>query len=225
MKTATFNDKLAAIERFKTGKGRILDIGCATGYFLDAARERGWDVYGVDLSEYSSGIARSKLGDDRIFTGTVEEAGFEDDFFDVVVMTDVLEHVTDVRSFTTEVARILKTGGLTAITTPNPRSVSCRLMGTHWPHYKLEHLLYFSPQALSLVLEPLGFTRLQLAAAAKTLTFAYLSLQLRTYPIPVVTQLSNLLATLLPEAVRNMQFRVFSGELFDISRLDKGSAS
>jgi SAM-dependent methyltransferase len=225
MKKATFHDKLEVIERFSSGKGRILDIGCATGYFLDAAKERGWDVHGVELSEYSSGIARNKLGNDRVFTGTVEEADFEDNFFDAVVMTDVLEHITDVHSFTEEVARILKPGGISAITTPDPHTASCRLMGAHWPHYKLEHLLYFSPRALLLLMEPLGFTRLYLASATKTLTFAYLSLQMRSYPIPVVTQLTNLLAKVLPDSLQNAQIRLFSGELFDISRLDSGSPS
>jgi hypothetical protein len=74
-------------------------------------------------------------------------------------------------------------------------------------------------------MEPLGFTRLYLAAATKTLTFAYLSLQMRSYPIPVVTQLTNLLAKILPDSLQNTQFRLFSGELFDISRLDRGSRS
>jgi 2-polyprenyl-3-methyl-5-hydroxy-6-metoxy-1,4-benzoquinol methylase len=222
MKKATFHDKLDAIERFVPAKGRILDIGCATGFFLDAARERGWEVYGVELSAYSSTIARNKLGNDRIITGTVEEAGYENGSFDVVVMTDVIEHVVNVQSFVKEVARILKPNGVTAITTPDPLSLSCRMLGQLWPHYKLEHLVYFTPRALSVLLEPSGFKRLYLAAATKTLTFAYLSLQLRTYPIPLLTPITRLLSKLLPEALQQRNFRIYSGELFDISRLEKG---
>jgi 2-polyprenyl-3-methyl-5-hydroxy-6-metoxy-1,4-benzoquinol methylase len=223
MKKSTFHDKLETLERFVPTKGKILDIGCATGFFLEAARERGWEVFGVDLSSYSSSIARKKLGGDRIFTGTTEEAGFESDSFDAVVMTDVIEHVSDVNSFVKEVVRILKPNGVTAITTPNPMSLSCRMLGRHWPHYKLEHLVYFTPHALSTLLEPFGFQRLHLAAATKTLTFAYFSLQIRTYPLPLVAPVTSFLSKLLPEAVQQLNFRIYSGGLFDLSRLKKGA--
>jgi 2-polyprenyl-3-methyl-5-hydroxy-6-metoxy-1,4-benzoquinol methylase len=221
MKQATFHDKLAVIEKEMPDKGRILDIGCATGFFLDVARQRGWETYGVELSSYSAAIAAGKIGADRIFNGQVEDACFAEGFFDAVVMTDVIEHVTDVRAFIAEVARILRPGGVAAITTPNPLSLSCRLLGRHWPHYKLEHLLYLTPQALSLLMRPLGFKRLQLTAATKTLTFSYLELQMRTYPVPVLSPLVAGFSRLLPDSAKNLNFRIFSGELFDIARLEK----
>lgn len=223
MKLATFHEKLDAIERSMPGKGRILDIGCATGFFLEAARSRGWEPFGVELSPYSSGIARERIGGDRIVTGTVETASFPDSFFDAVVMTDVIEHIADVRPFMAEVARILKQDGIAVITTPNPASLSRRMMGSHWPHYKREHLLYFTPRSLSLLMEPFGFRRERLTAATKTLTVAYLDLQLRTYPLPLITTLMNALVGLLPGKLRQALFRIHSGELFDISRLHKGS--
>lgn len=225
MKQATFHDKLTAIEKYMPTKGRILDIGCATGFFLDASRQRGWEPYGVELSSYSSALAREKIGDDRIFTGQIEEARFADGFFDTVVMTDVIEHVTDVRSFIAEVARILRPGGVAAVTTPDPLALSCRLLGKNWPHYKLEHLMYFTPDALALLMEPLGFKRQQLTAATKTLTFSYIERQMRTYPVPVITPLVALLGHMLPMKVRHVNLRIPSGELFDIARLEKGAAS
>lgn len=219
MKHDTFNDKLDAIEKFMPGKGRILDIGCATGFFLDAARQRGWDPYGVELSEYSSGIARRKIGGDRIITGRVEEAAFNDAAFDAIIMTDVIEHVCDVRSFLLEVTRILKPGGVISITTPNPASLSCRLLGKNWPHYKLEHLMYYTPEALELLLAPMGYGRIYLAAATKTLTLAYVELQMRTYPIPLATPLISILSRVVPARATHSRFKLHSGELFLISRL------
>lgn len=225
MKQATFHSKLTVIEEYMPTKGRILDIGCATGFFLDAARQRGWVPYGVELSSYSSALARKKIGDDRIFTGQVEEAHFVDGFFDAVVMTDVIEHVLDVRPFIAEVARILRPGGVVAVTTPDPLALSCRLLRKHWPHYKLEHLLYFTPEALSLLMAPVGFRRQRLMAATKTLTFSYLERQMRTYPVPVITPLVALLAQMLPKKVRHLNFKIPSGELFEISRLEKSAGS
>lgn len=225
MKQATFHDKLALIERSLPAKGRILDIGCATGFFLDASRQRGWECHGVELSPYSSEIAREKIGRDRIFTGQLAEACFADDFFDAVVMTDVIEHVAAVGPFMAEAARILKPGGIAAITTPDPLSLSCRLLGRHWPHYKREHLLYFTADALSLLMEPLGFRRLSLTPGTKTLTLSYLTLQLQTYPVPLLTPLVKLIAKLLPESVCQLNFRIYSGELFELSRLEDGVRS
>lgn len=222
MKKATFHVKLDIIERYLPPAGRILDIGCATGFFLDAARQRGWDCFGVELSPYSSDIARKKIGQERIVTGRLEEAGFNDDFFDAVVMTDLIEHVADVRPFIDEVARILKPGGIVAITTPDPDCLSCRLMGKHWPHYKLEHLYYYSRKALGLLLEPTGFTRLYASAATKTLTMAYIDLQMRTYPVPLLTALTGIIAKLLPSSLLQKQFRIYSGELFMLARIEKG---
>lgn len=219
MKHATFNDKLDAIEKFMPVTGRILDIGCATGFFLDAARQRGWDPYGVELSEYSSAIARQKIGEKRIITGRIEDAAFAAATFDAIVMTDVIEHVCDVHSFLSEVTRILKPGGIISITTPNPAGLSCRLLGRNWPHYKLEHLMYYTPEALELLLAPLGYGRLFLAAASKTLTLAYFELQMRTYPLPVITPLVSLLCRLVSTRRAQVPFKLYSGELFLISRL------
>jgi 2-polyprenyl-3-methyl-5-hydroxy-6-metoxy-1,4-benzoquinol methylase len=219
MKHSTFHDKLDIVEGFMPGKGDILDIGCATGFFLDAARQRGWNPYGVELSDYSSDIARKKIGTDRIITGRVEDAAFKDATFDAIVMTDVIEHVCDVHSFLGEVSRILKPGGIISITTPNPASLSCQLLGKNWPHYKLEHLMYYTPKALELLLEPLGYRRLYLSAATKTLTLAYLELQMRTYPVSFVTPLITALSRLVPTATTHSRFRLYSGELFLISRL------
>lgn len=219
MKQATFHDKLDVVEKFVPDKGRILDIGCATGFFLDAARQREWDPYGVELSSYSSELARQLIGSDRILTGQLADAEFADNSFDAVFMTDVIEHVHDVRPFIAEVSRITRAGGIVAITTPDPESLSCRLMGRHWPHFKLEHLLYFSARSLSLLMEPMGFINLYAGSATKTLTFAYLDLQMRTYPVPLATPLVSLLARLLPAPVLHSMFKIPSGELFQVFRM------
>ncbi|MFQ5647334.1 MAG: class I SAM-dependent methyltransferase, partial [bacterium] len=95
MKLSTFRIKLEQIERY-IEKGRVLDIGCASGFFLDAAVERGWDAYGVELSSFSAEIARKKYGD-KVINGTLHEAGYDDRFFQAVDMSDLLEHVSSPR--------------------------------------------------------------------------------------------------------------------------------
>ena len=89
---------LKYLNKNKAGKGRLLDIGCAAGFFLDEARKAGWDVYGVDLCEWGVEHARKKLGLQNVRQGLLSQANFPAGFFDAVVMTDVIEHLIDPKS-------------------------------------------------------------------------------------------------------------------------------
>lgn len=216
MKMASFNMKLEIVEKYKT-KGRILDIGCATGFFLESAKARGWDVYGLDISEYSAGIAGDKVGRDRVFNGSLAEAKYEDCFFDVVFMSDLIEHIKDVDSFMSDVRRILKKGGVAAIVTPNEASLSRKITGDFWPHFKMEHLLYFSPYTLKKVLEKSGFKVLSLSPASKYLNLAYMERQFSTFHFPVLTPMLKLLLKVLPKKIREAKFVIPTGELFSLA--------
>lgn len=76
-------------------KGNILDVGAATGFLLEVAKEIGFEPYGIEISEYASSIAKKKFGDDKIYNGTLETHPFKENFFDLITMCDVIEHVKD----------------------------------------------------------------------------------------------------------------------------------
>lgn len=99
------------LERFEPyrGQGRLLDVGCASGWLLKHAAERGWRVTGVELSGDAVAHARG-LGLD-VRQGTLAEAALPAASFDLVYMGDVLEHVPDCREAVAEVARLLAPGG------------------------------------------------------------------------------------------------------------------
>jgi len=105
------------IDRYKR-EGKILDIGCATGDFLKTARDKGWDVYGVEASKIAVEIAKEKYGLD-VINQNFEEAGFENNFFDVIVAGDILEHVDDPKGFLLKIHKILKPGGILCIAVPD----------------------------------------------------------------------------------------------------------
>lgn len=216
MKIATFDDKLSTVERF-TGKGRVLDIGCATGFFLEAAKRRGWDVFGVEISPYSAEIAQGRFGKDRVFNGELTSASYEDGFFDVIFMSDLVEHVKDTDAFFKEVFRIVKVGGIIAIVTPNIKSLSYRLMRRSWPHLKMEHLYYFSSSTMKMLLEREGFKPVHISTAKKALNLSYVERQFSTYPMPVLTPALRMLATVLPDGLKNRKFMVHTGEIFVIA--------
>ncbi len=68
-------------------------LGCATGYLMEAAAARGWTPYGVEYAEWSAAIAQKKFGSEAVFNGTLEQCTFPENYFDAIVMCDLIEHV------------------------------------------------------------------------------------------------------------------------------------
>jgi 2-polyprenyl-3-methyl-5-hydroxy-6-metoxy-1,4-benzoquinol methylase len=144
------------IEKFKR-KGKILEIGSATGYFLKAAKMRGWKVYGVEICKDGVEYAKREF---KIGTslGTLEEVNFPSNFFDVIVMYHTLEHLTDPLTVLKEVKRILKNDGLVNISVPNVSCWERILQGKKWGTFELpSHLYCFSPLTLQKLLQKAGF--------------------------------------------------------------------
>ncbi len=89
---------------------RLLEVGCAGGWLLKHARERGWEVRGVELS--SSAVAHARALGLEVFQGDLADAALPAAQFDLVYMGDVLEHLPDCRAAIDEVARVLTPGGV-----------------------------------------------------------------------------------------------------------------
>lgn len=148
-----------AINARTYGKGgRLLDVGCSTGRFLDAMRRRGnWEPYGVEISANAARCARERLGLD-VFVGTLHQAHYPDRFFDAVTMWNVLEHLHQPRATLVEIARIAKPGSLLAISIPNPDCIEARLFGRYWAGFDApRHLYIYSRQTVKKVLALTGF--------------------------------------------------------------------
>jgi len=99
---------LDRFERYR-GAGRLLEVGCASGWLLKHAAERGWSVTGVELSAEAVAHARG-LGV-TVHQGTAEDAPLTEGAYDLVYMGDVLEHVPDCRATAARVAQLLAPGG------------------------------------------------------------------------------------------------------------------
>lgn len=109
------------------GQGRLLEVGCASGLLLKRARERGWQVQGVELSDAAVADARA-LGL-NVHHGTLDDAPLAADAFDVVFMGDVLEHVPDCRATLAQVARVLAPGGHAVVRGPITTHSFARRLG------------------------------------------------------------------------------------------------
>jgi len=146
---------LEKIEKVKKG-GKLLDIGCANGFFLDEARRRGWEVDGIEVSSWAVEYARKKLNL-NVREGFIEKELFPDDFFDVIVMLDVLEHLPDPKSVLIEARRILKGDGILYISTPNISSLVSKILRAKWWGINKFHLYYFSKHTFEKMLDACGF--------------------------------------------------------------------
>ena len=169
----TFEKYLDHIEALGITGGKLLDVGCATGFFMELCQKRGWDATGVEISDFAVEIGQEKGL--RIFTETLQNRQFSDGEFDVVTMCDVLEHVADTKSFLSEYARVLRPGGLLVINTPNASSFPARVFGKHW-HLIVppEHLCYFSSHNLTDFLQKNGFKVEENTSIGKRFTLSYI---------------------------------------------------
>lgn len=146
-----------AITRY-LASGRLLEVGCATGAFLETMRTAGdWDVYGVDISEHAVNYARDRLGL-NVFLGQLAEAQFPAEYFDVVVMWDVLEHLPDPKIALGEVQRVLRDDGWLIFRIPNLDSWGAKFFDTYWAGFDVpRHFTTFSVATVQRLLETTGF--------------------------------------------------------------------
>jgi len=149
-------ETIGNIEKFKS-MGKILEVGSATGYFLNAAKIRGWEVYGVEICKAGVEYAKREFAIEP-YLGTLEEANFPSKFFDVIVMYHTLEHLTDPLSVLRETKRLLKDNGLVNISVPNICCCERIIQGKSWGAFELpSHLYCFSPRTLQKLVEKAGF--------------------------------------------------------------------
>ena len=163
----TFAKRLRTIERH-VDRGRLLDIGCATGFFLDLARSEGWEVVGTEVSSFGVRHARQALGLD-VRLGTLKEMQFDSGMFDAVTMWDVIEHVVDPMGELKEVHRVLRDGGLLSLITPDAGSLVARVLGSRWEEFRRvrEHIYFFSRCTMREMLHKVGFQVLGVGSADK----------------------------------------------------------
>jgi len=145
-----------AVERVKR-EGRLLDVGCATGNFLERMRRRGnWRVQGVEINEEAARYARDRFGLD-VFGGELGAAGYADRSFDVVTLWNVLEHLHSPLDTLSEVRRLLKDDGVLILTVPNGASLDARIFGDCWIGLDPpRHLYTFSPATVRSTLSRAG---------------------------------------------------------------------
>ncbi len=127
-------------------KGKVLEVGCAAGFFLKVLEKRGYDVHGVEVAGSIVTHARDTLKLKNIFHGPLEEYPGEKGSFDAVMFWDVIEHLPDPIAVLKLARTYLKPGGWLFLQTQDVSSLTRRALGAKWTHFKqLEHVWHFSP--------------------------------------------------------------------------------
>lgn len=145
-----------ALLRRHAPRGRLLEVGPAGGYFLQAAVAAGWDGFGIEPATGEAERARARGLDVRI--GFLEDVELAEGELDVVCLWHVVEHIPDPLGALGCLYRALRPGGRLLLEVPNIASMTARRMGPAWPHLDTEHhVAHFTPAAMRALLERTGF--------------------------------------------------------------------
>lgn len=149
--------EIRLIQKHFQSPSLLLDIGCSTGSLLDAAKHAGIDQpIGIEPSRWAAASARQK--GHEVFQGYYPNAIENIKLvFDVIVANDVIEHVRDPQKLISSAHRHLRSGGIIVLATPDISSLTARLLGNRWWHFRPGHVHYFTINTLTLLLEKNDF--------------------------------------------------------------------
>jgi ubiquinone/menaquinone biosynthesis C-methylase UbiE len=144
------------LQNFNNPSGKILDIGCGTGHFLNEMKKSGWKTTGVELNNKAREYAIDRF---RIEVFPPEALrSLPDQEFDCVTLWHVLEHFYEPFEYFREIKRLLKPGGSVYVALPNSASFDALHYGKEWAAYDVpRHLWHFNPSTFSLFSEKTGF--------------------------------------------------------------------
>ena len=152
-----FAKRFNLLQRFlkKRKKGKVLDVGCSNGIFLDLFKNIGWETWGVEVSK--SADEASKKGH-KVKKSYFEKTKLPRGYFDLIILNHTLEHMDDPTKVLTKAKRLLKEDGLLFVDVPNAGGLSSRILGEKWPHrLPEEHKHQFTRKKLKEVFVESGF--------------------------------------------------------------------
>jgi len=215
MKHATFRryfERLESLVPHAKPPAKVLDVGCAAGFLLELAKERGYEPYGIELSQVGAAMAEEAIGADRIYCGRLEDVDWPPETFDIVFLCDVLEHIPDPIAALGIVRRLTKPGGILFAVTPNVRSIPAKIMGKHWFNIREEHLFYLDERTARQLFDRTGYRLHATEPAIKVVNAKYLIGQFTAYRHSLMTPLIRLLR-FLPTSLQTHNFRMPTGDM------------
>lgn len=135
--------------------GKILDIGCSSGFFLDLARDRNWTTAGIELGKIEADLCKNK--GHQVFIKSVEKIKFKEKF-DAITLWDVFEHIVNGKRYLNLLSKILSRNGVIFMQIPNSDSLAARIMGEKCNMFDgVEHVNLYNPATINLIAKSGGF--------------------------------------------------------------------
>jgi 2-polyprenyl-3-methyl-5-hydroxy-6-metoxy-1,4-benzoquinol methylase len=142
---------------------KLLDVGCGDGQLLQTATDEGWDAVGIDLS--GGAVRLCERRGLSAFQTDFFDSSLDTRRFDVVVMSELIEHVPSPQRFLTRAEELLEMDGVLYLTTPNFGSLARRILGENWSVIHAEHIGYFERSTLrKIISEDTGFREIRIEA-------------------------------------------------------------
>lgn len=218
LKKRTAEQRLKFIRHFGKSSGRLLDVGCSVGFFIEVAQDSGFDVNGVELSSHAVAIAKDSV------RGKISQADANEHIrkygacYDVVTAYDIIEHTQNPRVFLSDLYSALRLGGIVAITAPDTDHFLRYLMGRYWSMLQpMQHNFLLSKRSIKTMLIEAGFEDIVVLPAKKTLTLNYLFGQL-SQTNPLVAKFYKYAAKVIPSWIGDAPVDVNIGEFFALGR-------
>jgi 2-polyprenyl-3-methyl-5-hydroxy-6-metoxy-1,4-benzoquinol methylase len=163
-------------------KGKVLDIGCSIGIFLDIYKENGWETWGVEPSKSAQSAKRKGH---RIIKDYFEnlpagrQGQLPKNYFDLVILNHTLEHMDNPTEVLLKVSNILKKKGIVFIDVPNAGGIGAQILGKHWPFLAPEeHKWQFTKDSLEKILVKAGFKVIHFESRSGLFEYAHPVLEL-----------------------------------------------
>jgi SAM-dependent methyltransferase len=175
---------LRSVNHCRSG-GRLLDIGAGSGILVEAATRLGYRAEGIEPSEW---MVRSAAAHGvRIQAGVLPNEAMTGPY-DVVTLVDVIEHVSDPVDLLVQARKVMASGGIGLVITPDVRSLAARVMGRRWWHYRMAHICYFEKATLLAALRRAALEPVEVFRPSWYFTGDYLIQRLGTY-LPMVRKI------------------------------------
>lgn len=198
------------------GRGRLLEVGCANGSFLRAARAAGFEVQGVEPGDSAARVARA--AGLPVITGVLDDPSLVTGAWDVIVLMQTLEHLPDPAAALQRLRALLRPGGVLMMTTPNQQSWLAVLSGSRWFEYKApEHLFLYTPRTIAALLAREGFEGIEVGRDVHRYPPRWVIRRLARY-FPATRPLVALAERLLPGALLDATWPVYYGSMRILAR-------
>lgn len=200
-------------KRIPAPGAKVLDIGTAGGAFLDAAKQYGYDAYGMEPS--ADLVTRGKARGLQIEQGTIENHTFEPSSFDMVCLWDVIEHLPDPKAALVEIRKLLKPGGILLINYPDIGTWQAKLAGKRFWWILSVHLHHFTRKSIRDICQRTGYEVFHFQRYWQTLTFGYLEQMAVHYKIP----LAAFILKCTPQFIQNIPVPYYASQTTALTRI------